>query len=143
MSLADSLLQYLTFIDFSFQCSRLRQQFEMYKMTPNLFKTVLLLVALLPIALCGPLGKRGDDPPYGEKTGITPELFDQLQLMVQYSAAAYYPTNVNSPGDNLSCSRDRCDNLPKDNCPRVEQAVTYTADEFQYTPDGDDNGTDL
>lgn len=104
---------------------------------------VLLLVALISTALCSPLGKREDDPPYAEKKGISPELFDQLQLMVQYSAAAYYPSNVNTPGDNLSCSRDYCENLPKDSCPRVEEANAYTAEEFQYTPAGDDNGRDL
>ena len=143
MSLADSLLQYLTFIEPFFQYPRQHQQFESYKMTPNIFKTVLLLVALLPTALCGPLGKRGDDPKFGETRGISQDLFDMMQLMAQYSAAAYYPHNVNTPNDKLSCSLDQCPNLPKDNCPRVEQAVTYTAEEFQGTQDGDDNGTDL
>ena len=112
-------------------------------MTPNLFITVFLLAASISTALCGPLGKRPDDPPYTETKGISPELFDQLQLMVQYSAAAYYPSNVNSVGDRLSCSRDHCDNLPKDNCPRVEAANASTADEFMRTPDGNDNGKDL
>ena len=112
-------------------------------MTPNLFVTVLLLVALISTALCGPLGKRVDDPPYTEIKGISPELFDQLQLMAQYSAAAYYPSNVNSVGDRLSCSRDHCKDLPKDNCPRVEEANATTADEFKHTAYGDDNGSDL
>lgn len=105
--------------------------------------TVLLLMALFSTTLCGPLGKREDDPPYTETKGISPELFDQLQLMVQYSAAAYYPSNVNSTADKLSCSRDHCDNLPKDNCPRVEAANAFTAIEFMHTPDGNDNGRDL
>ena len=143
MSLADSLLQDLTSIEPFFQYPRLRQRFESYKMTPNLFKTVFSLVALTSTALCGPLGKRGDDPPFGQTKGISQELFDMMQLMAQYSAAAYYPHNVNSPHDNLSCSLDQCPNLPKDNCPRVEQAATYTAEEFNGTPHGDDHGTDL
>lgn len=112
-------------------------------MTPNLFIMMFLLAPLVSTVLCGPLGKRPDDPPYTETKGISPELFDQLQLMVQYSAAAYYPSNVNSVGDRLSCSRDHCKDLPKDNCPRVEAANASTADEFQGTPGGNDNGRDL
>lgn len=116
-------------------------------MTPSMFMTVLLLVTSVSTALCGPLGKRKDhprkdDPPYTETKGISPELFDQLQLMLQYSAAAYWPRNVNSVGDRLSCSLDHCDKLPKSNCPRVEAANASTVDEFK-PPGGHDNGRDL
>ncbi len=111
-------------------------------MTPYLLVTVLLLATLTSTALCGPLGKREDDPPYTETKGISQALFDELQLMVQYSAATYYPSNVNSTGDKLSCSRDHCKYLPKDNCPRVEEANAFTTDEFMNTFNGDDNGRD-
>ena len=109
-------------------------------MTPYLFVTVLLLAILTSTASCSPSGKDNDDPPYAKTKGISQALFDELQLMVQYAAATYYPSNVNSTGDKLSCSLDHCKDLPKDNCPRVEEANAFTADEFMNTFNGDDNG---
>ena len=103
----------------------------------------LLWAILISTASCGPLGKHKDDPPYTQTKGVSQALFDDLQLMVQYSAATYYPSNVNSTGDKLSCSRDHCEALPKDNCPRVEEANAFTAFEFMHTVDGNDNGTDM
>lgn len=112
-------------------------------MTPFFFVMSLLLATLTSTAFCGPLGKRKDDPPYTETKGISQELFDDLQLMVQYCAATYYPSNVNSTGDKLSCSRDHCEALPIDNCPRVEEANASTINEFTKTVDGDDDGREL
>ena len=112
-------------------------------MTPFFFVMLLLLATLTSTALCGTLGKHKDDPPYTETKGISQALFDDLQLMLQYSAAAYYPSNINSTGDKLSCSRDHCEALPKDNCPRVEEANAFTVNDFEDTVYGDDNGRDL
>ena len=112
-------------------------------MTPFFFVMALLWAILTSTALCDPLGKHKDDPPYTKTKGISQALFDDLQLMAQYSAATYYPSNVNSTGDKLSCSRDHCEALPKDNCPRVEEANAFTAFEFMNTVDGDDHGRDM
>lgn len=38
-------------------------------------------------------------------TGISQELFNQMQLFAQYSAAAYCLDNSNSPGNMINCTK--------------------------------------
>ena len=109
-------------------------------MARNLYMIAFLLAILLSAAICGSLDKHEKDPPEIETKGISLELFDRLHLMAQYAVATYYPSNVNSTGDLISCSRDRCHDLPKDNCPLVEDAKASTCDEFMDTFNGDDHG---
>jgi len=54
---------------------------------------------------------------------VTDDVFSNLQLFEQYAAAAYCPTNGNSPGTKLTCVVG--------NCPRVQAANTTTVIEFE------------
>lgn len=81
-----------------------------------------------------------DLPTNTETSGIGQQQLDDIGLMAQYAAAAYWPGNNNSTGDFLSCSRSPCDRAPKGNCPDVEAARVTTIAEFKDTPDVDDHG---
>ena len=101
----------------------------------------LLIATFTSTALSWPRGRHEKgDPPLTARVDIDPKLLDHLGLMAQYSTAAYRTTNSNSIGGPLICGTGDCKTLPKDNCPRVEAAKAYTADEFQDTFDGDDHG---
>ena len=106
----------------------------------KLFLRGLLLAALASAALPWPFDDEDGDPPYTETMGIDPKLLDDMDLMAQYSAAAYWLMNSNSTGGVLTCATKDCENLPEDNCPRVEAAQAYTTYEFQNTDHGDDHG---
>ncbi|KAI9719240.1 MAG: hypothetical protein M1812_003570 [Candelaria pacifica] len=58
-----------------------------------------------------------------EPRAISADLFARFNLAEQYAAAAYCPSNNNSPGNKLTCSSG--------NCPLVEAANTITSTEFQ------------
>jgi hypothetical protein len=56
-------------------------------------------------------------------TAISSDVLSRLQFFSQYSAAAYCPSNNNSPNTKLSCAQG--------NCPLVESASTSTVSEFE------------
>ncbi|KAF2867901.1 Alpha/Beta hydrolase protein [Massariosphaeria phaeospora] len=60
-----------------------------------------------------------------EKRAIDSALLTRFQLMAHYSAAAYCVNNHNSPGDALTCEKDKC--------PLVEKANASTVVEFTST----------
>ncbi|PLB52143.1 alpha/beta-hydrolase [Aspergillus steynii IBT 23096] len=53
---------------------------------------------------------------------VSADVLKQLNLFAEYSAAAYCTTNIDSPGDKLTCEAG--------NCPSVEKAETETLSEF-------------
>ena len=70
--------------------------------------------------------------PAEEHVGISEKLFQDFHLMAEYSAAAYCPSNNDSPGTQITC--------PTSNCPLVEAANATTMMEFQDTRSTDDTG---
>lgn len=58
-----------------------------------------------------------------ESRAVSADVYSNLQLFEQFTAAAYCSTNNNSTGNKLTCSNNLC--------PRVEGADTKTVLEFQ------------
>ena len=67
-------------------------------------------------------------------------LLDDIRLMAEYAAAAYWPGNNNSTDTPVSCTGYNCTHVPEGNCPRVEAAGARTTIEFKDTPKFDDHG---
>lgn len=64
---------------------------------------------------------------------VSADVLDQFNLFAEYSAAAYCTSNINSPGDKLTCRAG--------NCPEVEKADTETLNEFSGNDEfGDTTG---
>ncbi|MCJ1321499.1 hypothetical protein MMC15_006844 [Xylographa vitiligo] len=73
-----------------------------------------------------------NNDPSEEHIGIPEKLFQDFRLMAEYSAAAYCPSNNDSPGTQVTC--------PTSNCPLVEAADATTMMEFEDTSSTDDTG---
>ncbi|OCL14584.1 alpha/beta-hydrolase [Glonium stellatum] len=67
-----------------------------------------------------------------ERRAISADLFATLNLFEQYAAAAYCPSNNDSPNTKVTCSSG--------NCPLVESANTNTVIEFQNSLETDVTG---
>ncbi|MCJ1295019.1 hypothetical protein MMC34_006580 [Xylographa carneopallida] len=73
-----------------------------------------------------------NNDPSEEYVGIPEKLFQDFRLMAAYAAAAYCPSNNDSPGTQVTC--------PTSNCPLVEAANATTMMEFEDTILTDDTG---
>ncbi|KAL8667999.1 MAG: hypothetical protein Q9168_007136 [Polycauliona sp. 1 TL-2023] len=100
-----------------------------------------MLIALLSLLTTFSLASSPGDPgsildwfPYGTPGPfpISSDLLATFTLTSQYAAAAYCPTNNNSPNTTLLC--------PSGNCPLVASANATTVSEFEDTPHFDDTG---
>ena len=104
----------------------------LFAATYVLFFFAVINGAALP-QLPGSTKPAGNTPPSPEVNhGITDELLWTFNLMSQYAAASYCPTNNNSTGTPLVCSAG--------NCPMVECAGATTIDEFLDSPQWDTTG---
>ncbi len=89
------------------------------------FFRVILPLLVLPLTTASPL-------PSLLPRAIDDGLLNNLTLYSQYAAAAYCPTNSDSPNTKLTC--------PTGNCPLVEASDTITRSEFQRTFITDNTG---
>ncbi|KAI9042047.1 lipase family protein [Aspergillus affinis] len=75
---------------------------------------VLAITALIGLGAAAPAKLTSRD--------VSADVLQQLNLFAEYSAASYCTSNIDSPGDKLTCSAG--------NCPSVEKAETETLNEF-------------
>ncbi|MCJ1403638.1 hypothetical protein MMC11_006861 [Xylographa trunciseda] len=106
-----------------------------------LILSLLAFVAVIAAPLPEPLEKCHHDlhhifscnnDPSEEHIGIPEKLLQDFRLMAGYAAAAYCPSNNDSPGTQVTC--------PTSNCPLVEAANATTMMEFEDTGSTDDTG---
>ena len=82
-------------------------------------------------------------PENTEQKGIDQGLLDKLHFFSQFAAAAYWPGNTNSTGDQVKCSGNSCPGVPEGNCPDVEKGEYVTTAEWKDIATFDDHGRDL
>ncbi|KAF2735324.1 alpha/beta-hydrolase [Polyplosphaeria fusca] len=94
------------------------------QMSFSCWSMLLVLASYISIAIAAPASI--------ERRAISSQTLSALQFFSQYSAAAYCPTNNDSPSTKLTC--------PSGNCPLVESADTTTLTEFENSLNTDATG---